>query len=52
MGTNELMTFDLNLVLNALEKIHEGTWKAGAIPPLWDGNATRRILEVLRTFAV
>lgn len=47
LGTNELITFDLGLILNRLDQIEAGTFKSGEVPPLWDGQATDRVLEVI-----
>jgi len=47
LGTNELITFELNKVKQKLVQIENGNFKKGEIPPLWDGNATRRILEII-----
>lgn len=46
LGTNQMLT-ELNVedVLQAIENPKEGV-----IPTLWDGHATERILEVIRTF--
>jgi UDP-N-acetylglucosamine 2-epimerase (non-hydrolysing) len=46
-GTNTLLPFNLELVKNHIAEIEQGFYKKGAIPKLWDGNATQRILEVL-----
>ena len=44
LGTNQLVpTFDAEAVLHALD--HP---KPGTIPPLWDGFATERVIEVLQ----
>lgn len=45
IGTNELVPFDASIVKNHIEQIRSNNYKKGAIPPMWDGNATRRILE-------
>ncbi len=45
-GTNELVTFEIDLLKNHIDAILKGNGKKGAIPPLWDGQSTRRILEV------
>jgi len=45
IGTNELVTFEVNEVKLKIESIKDGSYKKGAIPPLWDGESTRRILE-------
>lgn len=47
MGTNTLVPFDEDIILSFIEEIHAGTYKKGSIPPLWDGQATSRILEVI-----
>jgi UDP-N-acetylglucosamine 2-epimerase (non-hydrolysing) len=31
----------------AIARIENGSFKKGAVPPLWDGHATERIMEVL-----
>ena len=45
IGTNELVPFEVNEVKSKIEDIVGGTFKQGDLPPLWDGNSTRRILE-------
>ena len=47
LGTNELITFDLPALQDAIGRIHAGTFKQGEVPPLWDGHATERVVEVL-----
>jgi UDP-N-acetylglucosamine 2-epimerase (non-hydrolysing) len=47
IGTNELIGTNPENIKPALEKIFEGTWKKGSIPELWDGNAAKRIVEIL-----
>ncbi len=49
IGTNELIPFDAAIVKANIEQIKQGKHKKGAIPPLWDGNSTHRILEVCMT---
>ncbi len=46
-GTNELITFDLAALGDAITRIHAGTFKKGAIPELWDGHATERVFDAL-----
>ena len=46
-GTNELATLE-----NAGEKASSillGNWKQGETPKLWDGNAARRIVDIIKT---
>ena len=47
LGTNELITFDLPALQEAIGRIHAGTFKQGEVPPLWDGHATERVVETL-----
>lgn len=46
-GTNELITFDLKALREAIARIDSGTFKKGRIPHLWDGHATERVFEAL-----
>ncbi len=45
IGTNELVPFDVPTVKAHIENIRDNKHKKGDIPPMWDGNSTRRILE-------
>jgi UDP-N-acetylglucosamine 2-epimerase (non-hydrolysing) len=47
IGSNELVPLDMDVVRAAIARIEDGTFKKGEIPPLWDGHATERIVEVL-----
>jgi UDP-N-acetylglucosamine 2-epimerase (non-hydrolysing) len=47
LGSNELVPFDINLITTKVNQIKNGTFKAGKIPPLWDGKTTARILEII-----
>ncbi|PKO60387.1 MAG: UDP-N-acetylglucosamine 2-epimerase (non-hydrolyzing), partial [Betaproteobacteria bacterium HGW-Betaproteobacteria-17] len=47
MGTNVLVGTDPGALRPVLNQLFEGAWKQGAIPELWDGNAGKRIVEVL-----
>ncbi|MEL7834370.1 non-hydrolyzing UDP-N-acetylglucosamine 2-epimerase [Fodinibius sp. Rm-B-1B1-1] len=48
IGTNTLVPFDLNEINRAICAIKEGRYKKGSIPPMWDGKATHRILQILK----
>ncbi len=48
LGTNELATFDLDELTAKIERIARGHYKSGQVPPLWDGQATDRIVAVLQ----
>nr|MBP7810670.1 UDP-N-acetylglucosamine 2-epimerase (non-hydrolyzing) [Bacteroidia bacterium] len=49
LGTNTLVPFDVKTVLGYIGQVEAGTYKAGQIPPLWDGKATERVFEALNT---
>jgi UDP-N-acetylglucosamine 2-epimerase (non-hydrolysing) len=46
-GTNQLVGTDPRKILAAAEAVLAGKAKPGRIPPLWDGHAAERIVEVL-----
>jgi UDP-N-acetylglucosamine 2-epimerase (non-hydrolysing) len=48
IGTNELVPFEIEKVQKKIKEIIEGSYKKGAVPPLWDGHSTERILEVCK----
>jgi UDP-N-acetylglucosamine 2-epimerase (non-hydrolysing) len=47
LGTNILVGQDHDKMLKAFEKLFSGNWKKGSIPKLWDGHASKRIVEHL-----
>jgi UDP-N-acetylglucosamine 2-epimerase (non-hydrolysing) len=47
VGTNELIGDDPQSLGTALDQLKNGQWKKGAIPSLWDGQASERIIEKL-----
>ncbi len=47
LGSNKLLDFDLELIKKEIELIQKGENKKGEIPPLWDGRATERIVDVI-----
>lgn len=46
-GTNLLVGTDPRKILAAAQNILAGKSKAGRVPPLWDGKAAERIVEIL-----
>ena len=48
LGTNELIGTNPQNIKPAMDLLFSGNWKKGSIPPLWDGNAARRIIEILK----
>jgi UDP-N-acetylglucosamine 2-epimerase (non-hydrolysing) len=47
IGTNELLGIDPKALKPALDRLFAGQWKRGAIPPLWDGRTSERIVQHL-----
>ncbi len=47
MGTNELVGVNPENLKPYLQKVTNGNWKKGGVPPLWDGNTSGRIVEIL-----
>jgi UDP-N-acetylglucosamine 2-epimerase (non-hydrolysing) len=47
IGTNELIGTDPSRLAPALDRLFDGRWKRGGIPPLWDGRTSERIAERL-----
>jgi UDP-N-acetylglucosamine 2-epimerase (non-hydrolysing) len=47
VGTNELLDFDMDKILERVDAILNDQFKSGQIPPFWDGKATERIVESL-----
>ena len=48
VGTNTLLDFDSPSILEQVTAINLGRYKRGAIPHYWDGQATHRILQILK----
>jgi UDP-N-acetylglucosamine 2-epimerase (non-hydrolysing) len=47
IGTNELIGTNPKNIKPALDKLFTGNWKKGGIPELWDGQAAKRIVDIL-----
>ena len=47
IGTNELMDLNPDQIVQRVHSVLKGDGKKGQIPPLWDGNAARRIADTL-----
>lgn len=51
LGTNVLVGQDRDKMVEAFETLYLGSWKKGSIPMLWDGNASKRIIDhVIRLY--
>lgn len=49
-GSNTLLEFDVDAIHRKADEIAGGRYKQGRVPALWDGQATRRVLERIDTF--
>jgi UDP-N-acetylglucosamine 2-epimerase (non-hydrolysing) len=49
-GSNTLLQFDVEAICRKAEEIQNGTYKTGEVPPLWDGQATYRVLERIAAY--
>lgn len=47
MGTNELLGTKPEVLEAAMNKVMEGNWKKGSVPPLWDGRTAERIVAAI-----
>jgi UDP-N-acetylglucosamine 2-epimerase (non-hydrolysing) len=47
IGSNTLMPFNVEAIKEKIEEIEAGNYKEGAIPPLWDGKSTERIVNII-----
>lgn len=50
LGTNTLVPFEVDTILNYISQVEAGTYKKGQIPPMWDGKATERVFEAINKF--
>jgi len=46
-GTNTLTNWKLESIDQLINAIKNNTYKTGTIPPLWDGESTKRIFQIL-----
>jgi UDP-N-acetylglucosamine 2-epimerase (non-hydrolysing) len=46
-GTNRLVGTDGGRIRESVKEILAGAWPAGKKPPLWDGKASKRIVDIL-----
>jgi len=47
LGSNKLIKFDLDKIKSEILLIENGTYKKGEVPPMWDGKATERIMQII-----
>jgi UDP-N-acetylglucosamine 2-epimerase (non-hydrolysing) len=48
LGTNQIVGLDQGRIISSLCCIMENTWPTAMTPPLWDGRAAERVVEVLQ----
>jgi UDP-N-acetylglucosamine 2-epimerase (non-hydrolysing) len=48
MGTNQLAGRDPERIVSAYRRVMDGEVRRGQVPPLWDGRASVRIVEILQ----
>ena len=51
-GTNTLVPLTCDAVLDVVECILGGRYRSGAVPPLWDGNAAPRVIDVIASLGL
>ena len=47
VGTNELVGTNPKNIKYYMQKLLSGKWKKGSIPEMWDGNTSKRIVDIL-----
>jgi len=47
LGTNQLVKSELSAIMESFNRIDQGNWNKGTIPPLWDGRTAERIIDIL-----
>jgi UDP-N-acetylglucosamine 2-epimerase (non-hydrolysing) len=47
MGTNQIVGRDPDRIVAAYRRVADGGMASGRVPPLWDGRAAQRVVEVL-----
>jgi UDP-N-acetylglucosamine 2-epimerase (non-hydrolysing) len=47
LGTNRLVPLEIEAIINAARAAMDGEFRRKQIPPLWDGRASERIVDVL-----
>lgn len=50
VGSNVVVGTDSNKIIQYAQDILTGSWKKSEIPPLWDGKASERIVQILHEY--
>ncbi len=48
VGTNVLVGSDTDMIYEEFKKVINGRAKKGSIPPMWDGHAAERIVDIIK----
>lgn len=48
LGSNKIVGLDCQRILSCLNNVMGNHWKHAVTPPLWDGRAAERVVEILR----
>lgn len=48
IGSNQVVGTDTEKIITAYRNVLNGNWRTPQTPPLWDGQAAQRIVEILR----
>lgn len=48
IGSNTLMEFNVEKIMETVDRINSNNYKQGEVPKLWDGKSTERILAILK----
>ncbi|MFC2150663.1 non-hydrolyzing UDP-N-acetylglucosamine 2-epimerase [Calditrichota bacterium] len=51
MGSNRIVGREPRKIKDAVKEILADKWNRGTVPPLWDGNAATRIVDVVQSWA-
>jgi UDP-N-acetylglucosamine 2-epimerase (non-hydrolysing) len=49
-GSNTLVELDVDQIMTLINKIIEGSYQKGQVPELWDGSASKRIVEQIADY--
>lgn len=49
-GTNELVGTNPGTILEAIDRVLNGKWKEGSEIPMWDGKASKRVVDVFQSW--
>ncbi|MBK6730426.1 MAG: UDP-N-acetylglucosamine 2-epimerase (non-hydrolyzing) [Bacteroidetes bacterium] len=52
IGSNTLVEWDFELLKKYIDQIESDKYKQGDVPQLWDGKATKRIIEVIKDLPI